>query len=78
MPPFAREFGKTLIIVGGLLVGLGLLLFFGNRIPFLGDLPGDFHFKKGGFNFYFPLGTALAVSLGLTVLVNLILWIINR
>ncbi len=78
MPPFAKEFGKTLLIVGGMLVGLGLLLFFGNKIPFLGNLPGDFHFEKGKFNFYFPFATALAVSVGLTIIINLIFWLINR
>ncbi len=78
MPPFAREFGKTLLIVGGLLIGVGLLLTFGNRIPFLGELPGDIRFQKGSFNFYFPLGTALVLSLGLTFLVNLISWLISK
>ena len=78
MPPFAKELGKMLLIGGGILLGIGLLLVFGNRIPFLGDLPGDFHFKKGQFKFYFPLGTALIVSIGLTILLNLIFWLINR
>jgi len=78
MPPFAKELGRTLLIGGGILLGIGLLLVFGNRIPFLGDLPGDFHFEKGQFKFYFPLGTALIVSIGLTILLNLIFWLINR
>ncbi|MFW6104391.1 MAG: DUF2905 domain-containing protein [Candidatus Bipolaricaulota bacterium] len=78
MPPFAKELGRMLLIGGGILLGIGLLLVFGNRIPYLGDLPGDFHFEKGQFKFYFPLGTALIVSIGLTILLNLIFWLINK
>lgn len=78
MPPFAKELGRMLLIGGGILLGIGLLLVFGHRIPFLGDLPGDFHFEKGQFKFYFPLGTALIISIGLTILLNLIFWLINR
>ncbi len=77
MPPFTREFGKVLLLAGGILVLIGLFLYFGQHLPFLGDLPGDFHFKRGQFDFYFPLGSALVVSLGLTLLVNLILWLIS-
>ena len=33
--------GKILILSGASLASLGLLLFFWQRIPFLGKLPGD-------------------------------------
>lgn len=78
MSSFVKEFGRILLIVGGLLIGLGLLLSFGDRLPYLGKLPGDFHLERGHFEFYFPLGTALVVSLGLTLLINLILWLMNK
>lgn len=78
MPPFAKELGKMLLIGGGILIGVGILLVFGNRIPLLGDLPGDFHFEKGQFKFYFPLATAILISVGGTILINFILWLINR
>jgi len=38
---FVPEIGKLLIIVGGFIVLVGLVLFFGLRVPFLGRLPGD-------------------------------------
>ena len=73
-----REIGRTLLLVGGFLILLGLLFLFGNKIPFLGNLPGDFHFSRKNFDFYFPLGTALLLSLGLTALLNLVFWFLNR
>ena len=65
--------GKILIIAGIVIVVLGLLIFFGARIPVLGKLPGDIIIKKDGFSFYFPIVTLLLLSLVLTVIVNIIL-----
>jgi hypothetical protein len=37
-----REFGKTLILLGVIVAGLGGILFLGGRLPLrLGRLPGD-------------------------------------
>jgi hypothetical protein len=69
MPP-----GKFLILAGLLLVAVGLLTHFAGRIPFLGKLPGDFHFERENFSFSFPLTTCILISL----LVTLILWIFRR
>ena len=38
----------------------------------LGRLPGDIRIERGGFSFYFPLATSILVSLGLTLLLNLL------
>ena len=65
------EIGKLLIIVGGIIVAVGLVLFFGLRIPFLGRLPGDFSVDRGNVHFYFPIVTCLLLSLVLTLLLNL-------
>lgn len=35
------ELGKFLILVGVILVVAGVLFLFGDRIPFVGKLPGD-------------------------------------
>jgi len=37
----------------------------------IGKLPGDIIFKKGNFNFYFPLITCLIFSLVITIIINL-------
>ena len=70
--------GKILIIAGIVIVVLGLLIFFGARIPVLGKLPGDIIIKKDGFSFYFPIVTLLLLSLVLTVIVNIILRFIGK
>ena len=66
--------GKILIVLGSVLLGVGLLLTFFDKIPLLGKLPGDFHIKRGNFEFYFPMATSVVLSLLLT----LILWIISH
>ncbi len=65
---------KLLIITGLLLVGIGLLIHFSGKIPFLGRLPGDVRFESERFSFYFPLTTCLLISL----LVSLLLWFFRR
>jgi hypothetical protein len=65
------EIGRTLLVLGGLLVVVGLLLTFGARIPGLGRLPGDIVYRRGSFTFYFPLVTSLLLSLLLTAILAL-------
>lgn len=63
------EFGKLLLIIGGMIFLLGLLLSFSGKIPYLGQLPGDILVKKKNFSFYFPLTTCIILSIVLTALV---------
>ena len=69
-----QELGKVIIIFGIVLIGLGLVLTFFNKIPFLGKLPGDIYIQKKNFTFYFPLATSLLVS----VILSLLLWLWSR
>ena len=57
--------GRTLIVVGVVLVAAGLLINFG--VP-IGRLPGDFAVQRGNFSFYFPLTTSIIASILLTLL----------
>ncbi len=70
--------GKILLIVGLVIAGLGLLLVFGGRIPFLGKLPGDILIRKDGTSFYFPIVSLLLLSVLLTLIINLISRFIGR
>jgi len=63
--------GKTLIIFGILLIGIGLLLAFFHKIPFLGKLPGDIYIQKKDFVFYFPIVTSLLISVILSLLFSI-------
>ena len=69
-----QPLGRMLIVLGVVLVGLGVLLTFGGRIPGLGRLPGDFVWEKGNVRFYFPLATSILLSVILTV----VLWLLRR
>lgn len=63
---------RLLILFGVISVVFGLILLAGQRIPFLGRLPGDFLFQKGRTTIYIPLATSLLLSLLLTILLNFI------
>jgi hypothetical protein len=64
--------GKILILGGAFLAFLGLLLFFWQRIPFLGKLPGDIFVNKGSFQFFFSIVTCIIISVVLTIILNLV------
>jgi formate hydrogenlyase subunit 3/multisubunit Na+/H+ antiporter MnhD subunit len=66
------ELGKTLIVLGGILVLIGVLLSIGGKIPWLGRLPGDILVQRDRFSFYFPLTTSLLVSVVLSLLFYLL------
>ncbi len=60
--------GKTLIILGVILIVIGLAFTYGPKIPWLGKLPGDISIKKDNFSFYFPITTSIIISIILTIL----------
>jgi predicted MFS family arabinose efflux permease len=59
--------GKTLVIIGVVVAGLGVLIMAG--VP-LGRLPGDMNVRRGSFTFYFPLATSILLSIILTLLMQ--------
>jgi len=68
-----EQFGRLLMVLGVVIVFVGFLLMLGPRLPFrIGRLPLDFHYQRGNFNFYFPLGTSILVSVVLTLIFSLL------
>ena len=65
------DIGRTLLVLGAVLLVVGLLFTLGSRIPGVGRLPGDIVYRKGNFTFYFPLVTTVLLSLVLTAILNL-------
>jgi hypothetical protein len=63
--------GKLLILVGVLIIVIGLLLLVGEKIPWIGKLPGDIIIRKEKFSFYFPITTCILISIILTLLFTL-------
>lgn len=64
--------GKLLILLGVFIILIGIFLLIGDRIPWLGRLPGDFIIRKKNFTFYFPLATSIIISIILTLLLTLL------
>ncbi len=62
------DVGKALVALGLLIALAGVVLMLVGRVPWLGRLPGDIHFQRGNFSFYFPLATSLLLSVVLTLL----------
>ena len=63
--------GKMLILLGVLIIAIGVLLVIGEKIPWIGKLPGDIIIKKEKFTFYFPITTSIIISILLTLLFGL-------
>jgi hypothetical protein len=76
--PGLDNLGKTLLVTGLALAGLGLLLWLAGRVPLLGRLPGDITIRGENVSCFFPLATTILLSLLLTVAVNLIAWLMRR
>lgn len=69
-----QAIGKTLIIFGVILIVIGAMLTFINKIPFLGKLPGDICIQKKNFTFYFPLATSILIS----ILLSLVFYLLSK
>ncbi len=64
--------GRMLVLAGLILVGLGLLLVAGPRLPYLGRLPGDLVWSRGNLRVYLPLASSLLLSLLLTLVLTVL------
>jgi len=63
--------GLGLALVGGLLILLG-------RVAPLGHLPGDIRAQVGRVSCFVPLATSLLISVILTIVLNVIVYFLNR
>jgi hypothetical protein len=61
------------MIVGVLLVLLGLAWPLITKLG-LGRLPGDIRIERDGFSFYFPITTAIVIS----IVLSLLLWLFRK
>jgi Na+-driven multidrug efflux pump len=64
---------KYLMISGGIVFLAGVIwFFFGNKLHWLGRLPGDIRIEKENFRLYFPITTMILLSIILTIVINLV------
>ena len=69
-----KETAKLLILAGVVLLAAGAIGYrYGDRMDWIGRLPGDIRVEREGFRFYFPVTTMLLFSL----LANLV-WLLVR
>jgi hypothetical protein len=69
------NWGKYIISFGLLIVVIGVVVyFFGNKLTWIGHLPGDIRVEKGNTRFYFPVVTMVLLSL----LLSLVLYVVRR
>lgn len=67
--------GKSVIVIGAVIVVAGIIIWlFGDKLRFLGRLPGDIRIERDHFKLYIPITTMILASLLLT----LIMWLIQR
>lgn len=69
-----RFLGRSLLLVGVVLMILGALFMFGGRILWLGHIPGDINIERRNFRFYFPISTCVIIS----VILIAIMWLLKR
>lgn len=68
-----QHLGKYIVIAGIIIVIIGIFVyFFGNKLNWLFNLPGDIRIEKENFRFYFPITTMLLLSGLLTLIVKII------
>ncbi|MEX1248069.1 MAG: DUF2905 family protein [Anaerolineales bacterium] len=73
------DFGRSLIVVGVLLLAVGGLLLLLPRLGLpLGRLPGDLRFDLGQFTCFVPIATGILLSLLLTIGLNLLARFFDR
>ncbi len=66
------EIGKSMIFIGIMIILIGIVLVFSDKLPFnLGKLPGDIVYKKENTSFYFPITTSIIVSIVLSFILYL-------
>lgn len=66
--------GKTLVILGVVITGVGLLVMFADKILFLGKLPGDISFQKENFRLFVPITSSILIS----GIISIILWALSH
>ena len=69
------DLGRTLALIGGLLLGLGVVLILAGKLNLpIGRLPGDIVMRGKNSTFYFPIMTSILLS----VLLSLFLYLVGK
>jgi hypothetical protein len=70
--------GKVLVVVGVVIAAVGIVLWqFPRAFSWFGHLPGDIRIERDGTRIYVPIGLMVVVSVGLTLIVNAIVRLVE-
>ena len=68
-----QSVGKLLIIFGAVIISLGIIwYFFGDKLGWIGNLPGDIKIEKENSGFYFPITTMILLSVVFSIVMAII------
>ena len=70
----STSIAKLIIFVGALIIAIGILFLFLDKIPWLGRLSGDIYIQRKNFSLYLPITTCIIIS----VLLSIILYFIVK
>ena len=68
------QLGRVLVLIGAVILFFGVLLVLADRVPFIGRLPGDITIRGDGWTIYAPLATSIVLSVLLTAVLSLVVW----
>lgn len=63
----SNNLAKLFVFTGLFFLLMGLSLFIGDKMPFVGRLPGDILLETKNFKLYIPFGTCVLLSILLTL-----------
>ena len=67
-----QSIGKILIITGAIAIIAGVVIYFtGNKLSWLGHLPGDIRIENENLKFYFPVTTMILVSIVASIAIGI-------
>ncbi len=67
-----QSIGRTLLLVGMVILVIGGIFMLAGKVPFLGDLPGDIRIQRGHWGCFVPLAASILISLILTIILNIL------
>jgi len=71
------ELGRWLVVVGLVLALVGVILLYAPRLlGWFGHLPGDIRLERDGVRVYFPVVSMLVLSALLTLVLNLVAFLL--
>lgn len=73
-----EDLGKIILLFAVILLLTGGIIYFLGKITGLEHLPGDIHYQKDNFSFYFPLGAGIIASIVITIIINLVLFFLRH